>query len=391
MYNNVLVLSKLYSETIQNCASNDYDRISKTKKQLINKYKLPGTVHRIVTERGKEFDDLYDYWVLNLHKGDLNVPFMVQYKNEIYINVFKEFLEIIGKQLQEKKIFVLLSDSERYVLNTNISDDMAYFVGKLLAVLIINDLYLSFNISLVYFGHLLFRKDNILADKMFLYFILDLDTKLIQSANDISTEEEQYSIDDIVKSVVAEKYALDKQYFNQFIKGFFISQQDINKISIYDMDKMMTMIELSDRAYKTHIFDKLDLVYENNGDRQKLDNDDSKAMLYAHLEDLFLTDNDMSFKQMFRQFNINENPMMEKYQYKKDFCRAVLKFWTGVAGITGTPGINTSFIYTVVISDKAQNISSSICSNTIVFPVYANSKIKTKQEIYNAFMSIFCK
>ena len=107
MYNNVLVLSKLYSETIQNCASNDYDRISKTKKQLINKYKLPGTVHRIVTERGKEFDDLYDYWVLNLHKGDLNVPFMVQYKNEIYINVFKEFLEIIGKQLQEKKIFVL--------------------------------------------------------------------------------------------------------------------------------------------------------------------------------------------------------------------------------------------------------------------------------------------
>jgi hypothetical protein len=388
MYDNIQVLSKLYLKTTQNCSSNDYERISKAKNHLINKYKPQGTVHRIITERGKEFDNLYDYWVHHLSKGMLNVPFTVQYKNELYTNISKEFFEIIGKQLQERKIFVLLADSERYVLNSNISDDMAYFVGQLLALFITNDTHLSFNISVLYLGHLMFRKDTILADKKFLYFILDLNSKLLQSDNDMSADEELYSVDNIVKSVVTEKYALNKTYFNQFIKGFFISQQDINKMSIYDMDKMMTMYELSDAAYKTHIFNKLELVYESNGERQNLDSDDSKAMLYAHLEDLFLVDNDMSFRQMFKQFN---NPAAEKYKYKKDFCSAVLKFWTGAPGITGTPGINTSMTYTIVISENAQNISSSICSNTIEFPVYANSKIKTKQEIYNTFMSIFCK
>jgi hypothetical protein len=389
MYDNIQVLSKLYLKTTQNCSSTDYERIAKAKNHLINKYKPQGAVHRIILERGKEFDILYDYWVHRLNKGELNVAFTMQYKNELYIS--KEFFGIIGKQLQEKKIFVLLADSERYVLSSNISDDMAYFVGQLLAFFIIHNIYLSFNISVLYLGHLMFRKDTISADKMFLYFILDLDSKLLQSVNDMSAEEDQYSIDEIAKSVVAEKYALDKTYFNQFIKGFFISQHDINKMSIYDMDKMMTMYELSDTTYKTHIFDKLDLVYESNGKRQNLDSNDDRAMLYAHLEDLFLADNDISFRQMFIQFNTDNNPVAEKYKYKKDFCRAVLKFWTGAPGITGTPGINTSMSYTVVISENAQNISSSICSNTIEFPVYANSRIKTKQEIYNAFMSIFCK
>lgn len=341
--------------------------------------------HQIEAEHDKEFDILYKYWVNKLEKGNLNILFTVKYKNEpaFFTDVLtKQFLRATEKDV--KQYFVPLPGSNRYVLSPNISEDKANFIGQLLGLYLVYDIYLTFNLSILYIAYMLYGKST--KDETTLYHLLDLNADANANANfrlysggasllsqaPYSLHHKSYNA---LPSLSLPASNLNKTYFKSFAKGFF---PDVH-IKIYDLDKM-----LSRQIDFEYIFNNIEVIYEDKqGNQSIISPDDNRAMLYIYLREFFLDDHELFFRLMYKNSGIEKDHM----KYKPDFCKGVLKLWTGIPGIVSTRALGNYAVYEVVIDEKASDISSEPCINMLRLPFMANN-IKTKQELYTALIQM---
>lgn len=413
-------LTKIYVRTVQgDCEISNYDRIVKIRNYLKSKYKKtidyrtdyvrnPNN-HKVLLTKGKELLNLLNYWDIKLKRGDLNVPYVFKYANEPGVDqsgLTKQTFDNIAKQLQELNLFILLPDSENYILNPQLQPDNARFVGQLLAILILNDAYLSFNISIVYLAHMMFRKKDLSDEELFLYFLLDLNSKINANYMEMCEAEDDSSCDPVytVNNVMKPRYHIGTPSFQAFLDGFFLSGKnnklfyntfkDIgDKIRIYDLDKMLTNFKLNKKVFRNYIFNNIEMIFKHKDSKgeiviESIAKTDAKAKIYTYLESLFLEDGKESFAKMYEAYPDSEvaDPVVlakkKLFNDKQSFWRGILKYWTGTRGVISTGG------YKVTINDTIGYMMSNTCHNHIQLPV-ESQRIKSKQDLYNEFMTMF--
>lgn len=416
-------LSKIYVRTVVSDKHiDDYDRISKIRRYLIRKYKktidysgdylTDQRNHRIVVERGKELEALYTYWSTRLNRGDLNVPYIIQYNKSPGVDmdgILKQFFDKIGQQLQDR-YFVLLpdtTDAPKFIIDPGVTVDEANFVGQVLGLIVLYNANIDFNISHVLLGFLMFRENDITDEEIFLYFLLDLDNQsnkaYIEGCSTDPNDPENLSgigcdIDYIVNKIIKPRYHIGTPAFQAFVRGFFINEKNkklfystfssiSDKIRMYDIDKLLSVYTVSNSAYKKYIFGNLYLLDKN---REIISRDLRNRQgydVFKWLKDFFVVDTDASLMQLYDKFDdslIDKAHLDKKKEFmsKKAFCSSLLVYWTGVRGIL----IDKE--YNVVLDDSnSADIHSHTCTNMLVLPM--GRYIKTKQDLYNAFLSIF--
>lgn len=413
-------LTKIYIRTVQDCqGTNDYHRLSSITEYLEVKYKkeidYDGDYlsdrrnHKVTVDNGREFEYLFAYWSTKLYRGNLNVPYIFYYKTGSGIDqsgLTKQVFDNIARQLLEKKIFVRLPDSARYVLNIGVKVELAAFTGQLLALLILHNAHLDFNISMLYLAGMMFRQADLKDEELFLYFLLDLDpgsAKLYKK----SCEGEDIGMCDpseIVGDIVKQRYNLQSPQFKAFADNFFIAGRNKklfyssfkaikDKIRMHDLDKILTVYKLNSISLKYYVFDNLQIVYRTKNEHdiyvdERIDKSDTRTpQIYLWFEEFFLQDDDDTFKAMYEAFDDalipDPNILLKKAEFlsKHDFCAALLKYWTGTRG----PVRPT---YCVAINTTIGYMMSHTCSNEIEFPV-ESERLKSKQALYNDFIEIF--
>lgn len=407
-------LLKLYIRSVQSDdqSENNYDRIINIRKYLIHKYKKKidyqndflsdASIFQIRNvNAGNELDILYEFWINDTMKHNLlDLKFIVIYvddktqKKDIAIDyggLTRHFLTNAAKQLIRH--FRLLENSDRYILDTdNTTQDQAEFIGQLLPLLIVNEIHISFPISLLYLGYMMFDDKQISIEEQFLYFILDLHKKKAEANLQLCSMPIDDYYDpcgpDELQRFINLTYTTDPAMFKAvtgqfFRKNIFYSKfASINdKIRIYDVDKLLTVKKISRKEYKKYIFDNITLRRKNGDTYNTIPKNDPSAVVYTYLEELFIVDK--VFDDYYNNCEVHEdlNAMKEKYKSKKDFCNAILLFWTGVQGIISTKD------YTVTIDHTDSEIKSHTCFNELKLPI--DTYIKTKQDLYNAFMLMF--
>ena len=286
--------------------------------------------------------------------------------------------------------------SDKYILNTT-DPNIARFIGELLCVLIIREIYLDFNISTVYLGYLLY--DNLKAEEQFLYYLLDIDSETrynyhlkycekefkYESEND---ENYYYAMacnpEYIVKDVLTNIYETNANVFKAFCKGFFIEKKIFynkffnigkSKIRIYDIDKMLTMIKLGKKALKTYIFDKVQLNVEKT------------HTVYKWFEEIMISDTKQKYADMYKQFDAsyigdqNKQDAHTELVSQQVFKQKVLLYWTGSRGILNQP------YYIDILNNIGTLIKSQTCSSTLNLP--SSSNLSSKQMLFDKFMEMF--
>jgi hypothetical protein len=416
-------LSRIYIRTVIGASESinhldNYDRTAKIRQYLIKKhrpiidydsdYLIDHHIHKIVVNSGQELQTLYTYWTSTLNRGNLNVPYVIEYKKNAGIDmegIVKQFFDKIGQQLQDRYFSLLpnTADAPKYIISPNITADEANFAGQLLAVLILHNATIDFNISHIYLAYMMFRESDITTEELFLYFLLDLDNKTnkayIESCSTDPNDPENISgaacnPEYIVKEFIRPAYHIGTSVFYAFIDGFFINQKNRklfyntfsgigDKIRMYDIDKLLSVYTVSNSAYKKYIFDE---IYILDKDRKML-SDGHDTDVYKWFRELFTTDNDETLKKLYEGFDdtLIEKASIDKkkeYMSKNAFCSSLLVYWTSVRGIL------VGKEYNIVLDDtRSADIHSHTCNNMLILPV--NGYIKTKQDLYNAFLSIF--
>jgi hypothetical protein len=412
-------LTQIYSKSVQSiiCLQNNDDRIMKIQKYLIDKYKYnidyintdylhDPSIYKIYNvQRGKEFKILYKFWYNELQQDDLNVPLMIFYKDEIGQDlgaITRNFLTNVAIQLGNNNIFILGNDSPRYILNPKISTDMGYFIGQLLALFILYNIKIPFNLSIYYLGHMMFR--TLSYEEKFLYFMLDLYPKQQKRYLEgcALTPNQDYDPCDISDNI-ENQYNDNSDIFDNFISGFFFPKKEFtnkfiyinDKIRVYDLDKILSKNHYSKTSAKKYIFDNITIRYKRESEEYiDIDKDDISCTIYKWLKGLFIEDDTFDI-----YYNTFDNNILEgipnylkekqKYQTKEKFCEAILKFWSGTYGILSAEN------YIITIDPNIENkIESHSCFNELVLPKYNQSNnnsnnFNNKQEIYNFFMKLF--
>jgi hypothetical protein len=397
-------LAKIYIRTVQSNTDeiNNYDRINIIRKYLVKKYKHSldyidddERFHQIFNvEKKKELEAFYGFWESILNKGDLNVPFIVKYHNSTGQDtggVTKQFLTNISKQLLN--YFTLVEHSKRYILNTEITSDMANFIGKVLAILIIYEVSLPFSISMVYLGHMMFSDKHLSEDELFLYYLLDLNRTsrkhYIEGTETPTTSGEALCTpSDVVNSYMPERYNHKGAVFKSFLKGFFLEHKlfyrtfrNINdKIRMYDLDKILSSIDSSEMSIKRYVFNNLIL---RDQDYDNIDAEEWEATVFRFLRDLMIIDTQDDYDMYYNAYT-DLSEMAERkalFRTKKAFCEAILMFWTGVENVT------MSEPYIVTIVEGSKTIYSHTCPKELKLP--HPTQINSKNQLYNSFMTLF--
>jgi hypothetical protein len=397
-------MAKIYVRTVQSDTDekNNYNRINVIRKYLIKKYKHSfdyivdyEDFHKILNvERKKELEAFYDFWESKLNKGNLNVPFIVRYKNSVGQDaggVTKQFLTNVSKQLIS--YFTLVEHSKRYKLNAQVTADMANFIGQVIGILIIYDVSLPFGLSMVYLGHMMFKAKHLSVEELFLYYLLDLDRtsrKQYVEGSEMPTEsgEALCTPQDVVNDYMPDKYNHTGTVFKSFLKGFFLEHKLFyrsfynikDKIRMYDVDKLLSSIETSELSMKRYVFENLNLIDTND---EPIDIDQREAEVFRFLRDLMIVDTQAEYDRYFNAYTAEPEMMTRKalFKTKMAFCDAILMFWTGVENVT----MNEPYI--VIIDKASENIYSHTCPKVLELPLATH--IKTKSQLYNVFMTLF--
>lgn len=412
-------LSKIYVRSVQSDddSENNGDRIEKIREYIIKKYgpsrQVPTSIIRSVTS-GSEYNVLYYHWVNVLKKKKLIRTYKIYYGDAASENgidaggVWRTFIAEVADQLQSR--FKKVSDSERYILADDVSWDEASFIGELLGLFIVNSVYLRFNLSIVYLAHLMFNRQHMKDDENFLYFLLDMDnTQMLRFLKPCEYEiPDPNDPDEFLycdsKNILTEYNYIDKykigitslfQFsisFNRIVKNkiFYTKFKDINdKIRIFDMDKLLSVMDISPAAYKSGVLDTLQLTFWNyRDDDEIITRDHPAAQCYRDIE-YFLLSSEEEYRQLYDALDLGGK---EKYNKKIDYCRALLQFWTGAPGIIPTSVLNDTYRYTVVI---IQHTSKKVplartCFNRLELPLYENNAIiYDRDSLFKWFMQRF--
>jgi hypothetical protein len=401
-------LQKYYIQTVAGMATGEYDkpdRIAKIRKYLQIKYPtVMDFEYKLRVHKGKDFETLFNYWLNDANQMTLNAKYYIinidengQQEDGIDAGgLTKSFFTNIIKQMKDVYFKQAYENSDKYILDTT-DPNVARFIGELLCVLILREIYLDFNISTVYLGHLMY--DNLKAEEQFMYYLLDIDSDVTYNyylqycENDYKYEseyEENYyyamacNPEYIVKETMADIYKADNDVFKAFCKGFFIEKKIFynkffnikkNKIRIYDMDKLLTMTKLSKKALKSDIFDKIPSV-------------DKTTIVYKWFEEIMIKDKKTEYTRMYSVYDASyiQDDNIKQQAYKElasqqVFKQNVLLFWTGCRGPLNQP-------YSIQISDIYGNqIKSHTCFNRLELPTAVH--ISSKQMLFDKMMEMF--
>jgi hypothetical protein len=382
------------------------DRIIKIRKYFQKRYPVIQTgEYKLKVPKGKDLETLYNYWLNDANQTTLNAKYYIinldeNGEQEDAIDaggLTKSFFTNITKQMKYKYFKKAYDASDKYVLNTT-DPTVARFIGELLCILILKEIYLDFNISTVYLGHLLY--DNLNVEEQFLYYLLDIESALVynyhlqycenkyeyKSEND---ENYYYAMacnpEYIVQKVLTDVYEPDGDVFKAFCGGFFIEKKIFynkffnigkSKIRIYDMDKLLTMIKLTKKALKSQIFDKVQVSGDSTDD------------VYKWFEELMTSDTKEEYATMYSAYDTAyiKDDQEKQNEYKKlvsqqVFKQKVLLYWTGSRGI-----LNQG--YSIHINNNMGSaIKSHTCTNALELPNSAH--IRSKQMLFDKLMEMF--
>lgn len=421
-------LLRHYSRTVEGMDAGEYggaNRIIKIRTYLQKKYPLfvanrAGLDEIIVhTEHDRELETLLGIWNTKA-LINLNTKYFVKYftmmedENGNPVQTFddgidqggltKNFLTKCAKQLKAKFFKPAYEGSERYILN-NAGLQNARFIAAFLATCILKEIYLDFNLSIVYLAFLMFRTNDITNEEIFLYFLLDIDSdtrynsylKYCENTYTYESEEDENyyfsmacnpkaQVEDSLKYI----YNLDHDGFKEFCKAFLIENKifyrkfkNINsKIRIYDLDKLLSMGKLSKKDLKRRIFDQV--LFDDDGSEEHTN-------VYQYLENIMINDKKEEYAKMYSEYAKenkghfkDDNDKMKTFEdleNSQTFKKKVLMFWTGSQGILSEE-------YKISIEpDLGKMPVAHTCYNQLDLPT--DDKIKSKQELYNSFMDIF--
>ena len=417
-------LVRIYTRSVQSDKESSYDRIVKIRNYLISKYKKEidydgdlnhPDIHKVTVRKTHEYEDFYNYWVQTLNKGDLNQAYMIRYENEQgqdYNAITRQVLTAIS--LQIKKEFVLLEDTNRYVLRGNIQNDVTNFIGQFLGLIVLHNIHIPFNLSIMYLGHMMFRRGEISAEEKYLYYLLDLSTTDRRVHLEVCKSdhtEERCSVKYIVGEKIPLVYIHPEVVPNGFINGFFIDKKIFgsvfrnihDKIRIYDLDKLLSQMKINTGELKHYVFniDRSDVFLktvlefvDENGDKMELEEMDRKAELYRMFKQLMVYDSAEEYKKMYAGCSdevlhriivqVNDPIILERkkhFETRRAFRQAVMMFWSG------SQGVLTGEKYQItIIATGTEKPTSSSCFNHLKLPA---DLINDKQTLYNMFMKLF--
>jgi hypothetical protein len=390
-------LDRLYVRTVESNDNNsNTNRIIKIRKYLQNRYKPSQTIQLNSVKHGGELQYLYEN-VWNQYKN-MNYAYIIKYENSSGIDaggLTKQFFTNVNTQCKDK-YFKLLEDSQKYILNDNITENEAEFVGQLLSMNIMLDVHIDFHIPMVYYGHLMFSKEHLNNEELFLYFLLDLDSDsqihYINACQLEHTADDYCNPDSIVNDIILTKYKYNSNEFMAFSRGFFIEKkifyskfQNImeqgkpinDKIRIFDMDKLLTQSKLSKKTIKEYIFDKIRITF-------KYQNSQNENSAFEFLKELMMIDSKHDYSDMYLAYDKSglDDNMLKIYtslSSSQVFKKYVLMFWTGIEGVSALGN------YKIFMNPDIDVPISHTCFNQLELP----TNIATKQELYDIFMNIF--
>ena len=419
-------LLKHYSRSVEGMTENEYggpDRIIKIRKYLQSKYPTQTREIIIHTEENKELDRLLEKWetfqipsTSSTSSNPLNTMYYIKYYKmvkDVNGNLVKEFNDGIDeggltknfftkcvKQLKSRFFKEAYNGSNRYILNADGLKNVQ-FIAKLLSILILKEIYLDFNLSILYLAFIMFERKHISNEEIFLYFLLDIDTDTrYNSYLKYCENNYEYKDDDDPNYYFAMAcnadiqvsenlnyiYNLNAPQLDYFFKSFLFNNKifyrkfkNINsKIRIYDLDKLISIGKLSKKELKIRIFDKIMLS-------------GSDATVFSYMQDLMIHDTKHEYMQMYNDykqahlsdFESDNKKMMifSELENSQTFKKKVLMFWSGSEGILSEE-------YKVFIDpDLGIMPVAHTCFNQIDLPTA--DKIISKNILFNSFMDIF--
>jgi hypothetical protein len=402
-------LQKYYIRTVAGMSADDYDkpdRIIKIRKYLQKRYPIVSDFeYKLRVHKGKDLETLYNHWLNDANQMTLNSKYYIinideNGRQEDGIDaggLTKSFFTNVSKQMKDMYFKQAYENSDKYILDTS-DPNVARFIGELLCVLILREIYLDFSISTVYLGHLLY--DNLKAEEQFLYYLLDIESDLVynyhlkycENKYECKSEDDEnyyYAMacnpEYIVKETMVDIYQQESDVFKAFCKGFFIEKKIFynkffnigkSKIRIYDMDKLLTMIKLTKKALKSDIFDKVQISGDNTD------------IIYKWFEELMTSDTKQDYEDMYKLYDTSyiKDDEEKQNEYKKlvsqqVFKQKVLLYWTGSRGILN----QEYFIH--IQSGISYLIISHTCTNTLELP--NSTQIRSKQMLFDKFMEMF--
>jgi hypothetical protein len=419
-------LQQINAKTVEGIIKGEYDkpnRIIKIRKYLQKKYPMSMAMSdefKLTVTKDQEFDILYDYWLGPGNKRSLNAKYFIRYAGTPGIDasgLTKQFFTQIGKQMRDRYFKTAYNESDRYILNSkNIpTDDMAQFIGELLAVFIIKGIYIDFNLSLMYLASLMYDNNTFRAEEKFLYYLLDIEKEtrynnyLRHCEHKYEYEEEDDYDENYLKAMactpayVVNEYLPDiynhkKEHFDAFCRGFFINKRIFNskfvniksKIRIYDLDKLISMPKLGKKYLKSKVFDQI-FISTQQGRRITDKNPDAKV--YTYLRDIMIKDKKSEYSKLYKAYDTSwfaDESKIELYKQNyadladpNKFKKSVMMFWSG------TEGVSEQQYKVTIYSTIGDTIKGHTCFNTIDLPT--SDKIESKQRLFNILVTYFIK
>lgn len=420
-------LSRLYHKSVQSNDNsiNNYNRILIIRNYLQHKYHKNNEdydPYYVTVRKDHEFQDFYTFWATNLQYGSLHEAFNIRYQDNIgldYGGLSKQLFTHIGNQMIE--YFTKIEGTDRYIIKPDTPEMMLNFLGQLMALILSFGLTIPFNLSIMYLGHMMFNKNHISEEELFLYYILDISTTNIKtyvkycSTNSImNIEDDSCNVEKVLKDLIPNTYTYEEIVPASFLEGFFISKKifystfrNINdKIRIYDLAKLLCRVKITADELKSSIFnfDRTDtlkrtiLQYYDSNLHDFItfnENDESPTVkqyiqVYSYLKDLMIQDDKKEYDKMYDActdeilmsiiIKMTDRSILEKkklFKSKSIFRQSILMFWTGSSGVTLEQ-------YVIKITSNLDKPISHTCFNTIELPLLEN-----KQQLYNMMMKIF--
>jgi hypothetical protein len=410
-----LDLKKIYIRTVEGMADNEYthpNRILKIRKYLQKKYPVIIDYKYIINVRsGNELDTLYDHWLKKSNRFTLNTEYDIQYIDEEGIDaggLTRQFFSKAAKQLKTKYFRPVHDGSDRYILNTD-DTAVAHFIGEFIATLILKEIYLEFNMSIIGIAHLMYLSEDISENENFLYYLLDIDSKMRYN-NNLQYCDKNYPYNALkpddpsnypavacnpvlfIKNYFSNFYDIDSEAFKAFCKGFFINKKIFygkfanikSRIRIYDFDKMLSLGKISKKELKKRVFDNLQLSYNL---RPTIEEGEDTSTL-DFLEFIMVNAKKEDYNKLYKQYDTKRfasgELALQTYDLlssANEFRKQMLMYWTGSYGIL-------SQTYKININSSLGSMPKShTCMNQLDLPT--NQFIKTKEDLYNMFMDIF--
>lgn len=430
-------LIKIYTRTVEGVVSEPNETFAKTddKNKIKNGIERISRIRRYLAKRyihnqqfqnityiqdvvlGTETEILYKSWVTD--KPTLNRQFNIKYINApVTIDAggpTRQFFTNISKQIQSMYFKVFDTKTGIWIFNDNITKSQAEFIGQLLGLFITLNITLPFALSKLYTAHLMFKREHISRDQLYLYYLLDINenarknfldqckTELGKRKDASFLEEDYCNADNVFNDYIVDAYKYKEDIMDAFSSGFFIDKKYFyskfsnidDKIRLYDLNKIVSQTKITKYALSQQIFNKFDkevrikygAVYEN---REQILSTDPRAQVYLYFKDLMVTDKKIHFNSMYENFlrTLEEPSLIEeskKYKDNKKFKEAVLLFWSGIN--------NISFIhsYKVIINPAIHYPQAGTCATEMVLPEASPTNISSKQALYNTFMLLFAR